>query len=46
MMYGVTIILGLTVGAKATGELFLSVSTLKITLLGLIAFAGEQQLGF
>ena len=40
MMYGVTIILGLTVGAKATGELFLSVSTLKITLLGLIAFAG------
>ena len=39
MMYGVTIILGLTVGAKATGELFLSVSTLKITLLGLIAFA-------
>jgi len=46
MMYGVTIILGLTVGAKATGELFLSVSTLKITLLGLIAFAGGTAAGF
>ena len=45
MMYGITIILGLTVGAKATGELFLSVSTLKITLLGLIAFAGGTAAG-
>ena len=45
MMYGVTIMLGLTVGAKATGELFLSVSTLKITLLGLIAFAGGTAAG-
>ena len=45
MMYGVNIILGLTVGAKATGELFLSVSTLKITLLGLIAFAGGTAAG-
>lgn len=45
MMYGVTIILGLTVGAKATGELFLSESTLKITLLGLIAFAGGTAAG-
>lgn len=45
MLYGVTIILGLTVGAKATGELFLSVSTLKITLLGLIAFAGGTAAG-
>ena len=45
MMYGVSIILGLTVGAKATGELFLSVSTLKITLLGLIAFAGGTAAG-
>ena len=45
MMYGVTIILGLTVGVKATGELFLSVSTLKITLLGLIAFAGGTAAG-
>ena len=45
MMYGVTIILVLTVGAKATGELFLSVSTLKITLLGLIAFAGGTAAG-
>lgn len=45
MMYGGTIILGLTVGAKATGELFLSVSTLKITLLGLIAFAGGTAAG-
>ena len=46
MMYGVNIILGLTVGAKATGELFLSVSTLKITLLGLIAFAAGTAAGF
>ena len=45
MMYGVTIILGLTVGAKATGELFLSVSTLKITLLGLIAVAAGTAAG-
>lgn len=45
MMYGVTIILGLTVGAKATGELFLSVTTLKITLLGLIAFAAGTAAG-
>ena len=45
MMYGVTIILGLTVGAKATGELFLSVSTLKITLLGLIVFAAGTAAG-
>lgn len=45
MMYGITIILGLTVGAKATGELFLSVTTLKITLLGLIAFAGGTAAG-
>ena len=45
MMYGVTLILGLTVGAKATGELFLSVSTLKITLLGLIAFAAGTAAG-
>ena len=45
MMYGVTIILGLTVGARATEELFLSVSTLKITLLGLIAFAAGTAAG-
>lgn len=45
MMYGITIILGLTVGAKANGELFLSVTTLKITMLGLIAFAGGTAAG-
>lgn len=45
MMYGITVILGLTVGAKATGELFLSVTTLKITLLGLIAFAAGTAAG-
>lgn len=39
LMYGITIFLGLTVGAKANGELFLSVTTLKIIFLGLIAFA-------
>lgn len=45
LMYGVTIFLGLTVGAKATGELFLSVTTLKIILLGLIAFAAGTAAG-
>ena len=39
LMYCVTIILGLTVGAKANAELFLSVTTLKIIALGLLAFA-------
>ena len=39
MMYIITIILGITVGAKATGELFLSLTTLKIVALGLFAFA-------
>lgn len=34
----VTIFLGVCVGAKATGSLFLSINTLKIVLLGLIAF--------
>lgn len=38
-MYIVTILLGLTVGAKATGDLFLSATTLKIIALGLFAFA-------
>lgn len=38
-MYIVTILLGLTVGSKATGELFLSATTLKIIALGLFAFA-------
>lgn len=37
-MYIVTILLGLTVGAKATGDLFLSATTLKIIALGLFAF--------
>lgn len=45
LMYGITIILGLTVGAKADGALFLSTTTLKITLLGLIAFAGGTAAG-
>jgi len=35
----VTIFLGLTVGATANAELFLQVSTLKLILLGLVAFA-------
>lgn len=34
----ITIFLGVCVGAKATGALFLSINTLKIVLLGLIAF--------
>lgn len=39
MMYIITILLGLTVGAKATGDLFLSAATIKIVLLGFFAFA-------
>lgn len=35
----VVIFLGLSVGAKATSELFLTVDTVKIILLGLLAFA-------
>lgn len=39
LMYTITILLGITVGAKADGELFLSATTLKIIFLGLLAFA-------
>ncbi|MHC5248148.1 sodium ion-translocating decarboxylase subunit beta [Enterococcus sp. LJL90] len=39
LMYIVTIILGLTVGAKAEASLFLSATTLKVIFLGLFAFA-------
>lgn len=39
LMNIVTIFLGVTVGATATGEVFLGVDTLKIILLGLIAFS-------
>lgn len=39
LMYIVTIFLGLTVGAKANAELFLTPATLKIVALGLIAFS-------
>lgn len=39
LMYIVTILLGVTVGAKADGDLFLSITTLKIIFLGLLAFA-------
>ncbi|GAA3009689.1 sodium ion-translocating decarboxylase subunit beta [Tetragenococcus solitarius] len=38
-MYSVTVILGVSVGAKATGETFLTWTTIVITILGLIAFA-------
>ena len=38
MMYIVVILLGTSVGATTSAEAFLKVSTLKITLLGLIAF--------
>ena len=38
-MYTVTIILGITVGAKATAEILLSTTTLTIIVLGLVAFA-------
>lgn len=39
LMYIVTIFLGTTVGATASAEKFLTVATLKIVLLGLIAFS-------
>lgn len=39
LMYIVTILLGVSVGAKADGDLLLTVATLKIIALGLIAFA-------
>lgn len=38
-MYIITIILGVTVGAKANGDLFLSATTLKIIVMGLFAFS-------
>lgn len=39
LMYIITVFLGITVGAKAEAELFLSVQTAKIIVLGLLAFA-------
>ncbi|MCR5229027.1 MAG: sodium ion-translocating decarboxylase subunit beta [Solobacterium sp.] len=39
LMYIVSVFLGLTVGAKATAEMFLRAETLKIILLGIIAFS-------
>ncbi|MCT4688313.1 sodium ion-translocating decarboxylase subunit beta [Vallitalea sp.] len=39
LMYIVTIFLGITVGATASAEKFLTIDTLKILALGLIAFA-------
>lgn len=39
MMYIVVILLGISVGAKTSGEQFLTWATLKIVILGLVAFA-------
>lgn len=39
LMFILTILLGLTVGSKAEAEIFLSLATIKIILLGLFAFA-------
>lgn len=39
LMYIVTILLGLTVGASAEADIFISPETLKIVLLGLVAFS-------
>lgn len=39
LMYIVTILLGVTVGARATGETFLTWTTITIIVLGLVAFA-------
>jgi len=45
LMYIVSILLGLTVGAKASAELFLTPNTLLIILLGLIAFSIGTAMG-
>ena len=45
LMYIVSIFLGLTVGAKASAEHFLTLDTLKIILLGLIAFCIGTAMG-
>lgn len=45
MMYIITILLGVSVGAKAKAEILLSPVTLKIILLGLIAFAAGTAAG-
>ena len=39
LMYIITILLGITVGAKAEADVFLSIETGKIVILGLLAFA-------
>lgn len=39
-MFIITILLGVTVGAKASGDILLTVETMKVVILGLIAFAG------
>ncbi|SFH64009.1 sodium ion-translocating decarboxylase subunit beta [Pisciglobus halotolerans] len=39
LMYTITILLGVTVGAKAEADIFLSIQTAKIIILGLVAFA-------
>lgn len=45
LMYIVTILLGITVGAKANGDILLTVETLQVVLLGLIAFAAGTASG-
>ncbi|WP_281816100.1 sodium ion-translocating decarboxylase subunit beta [Vallitalea longa] len=45
LMYIITIFLGITVGATASAEKFLTVATIKILLLGLAAFAIGTAMG-
>lgn len=45
LMYMITIFLGITVGAKAEADVLLSVETLKVIVLGLIAFAAGTASG-
>ncbi|MDQ0222163.1 sodium ion-translocating decarboxylase subunit beta [Streptococcus moroccensis] len=45
MMYIITILLGVSVGAKAKADVLLSPDTLKIILLGLVAFAAGTAAG-
>ena len=45
LMYIVVIILGTSVGATTSAEAFLNISTIKIVVLGLVAFAGGTASG-
>lgn len=45
LLYLITVVLGLSVGANASADIFLTTQTLKITFLGLFAFASGTAAG-